>query len=86
MAPKTARNVQFAAKIVDKADMNKSASQRHAEELIHQLSSDKAIEINADGSSPRVVRGAFRRAAEALGREIVFRRRGDRLFVVLKDN
>ena len=86
MAPRTARNVQFTAKIVDKADMKKSAAQLHAEELIRQLSSDKAIELNVDGSSPRVVRSAFRRAADALGREIVFRRRGDRLFVVLKDD
>ncbi len=85
MAPRTARKVSFTAKLVDKSDISKSAAQLQAEELLTRLSGDKAVEISFDGSSPRAVRSAFRKAAESLDKEIVFRRRGERLYLVLKE-
>ena len=72
------------AKIIDKSELKKTQLQREAEELVAQLTTEKAIEITPDDTPSRTARRAFRQAAAALGVAIRMRKKGDKIYVLRK--
>ena len=72
------------AKIIDKSELKKTQLQREAEEVLGQLTTEKAIEITPGNTPVSTVRRAFRLAATSLGIEIRMRKKGDGIYVLRK--
>ena len=72
------------ARIVDRSELKKSPTERQAESLLRRLSADKAVEVNLDSTSARTIRRAFSRASANLGLSIQLRTRGDKVYIILK--
>ena len=72
------------ARIIDKKELKKSPMERQAESLLRGLNSEKAIEVDLDGTSARTIRRTFSKAGANLGLSLQMRTRDDKVYVLLK--
>ena len=73
------------AKFIPKSDL-KTAMELEAEQLLAQLTADKAIEIILERHSALTVKRAFAKAARNKRKSIRTRTKGNRVYVMLKGN
>ena len=74
------------ARIIDMSEvgLDKTPLEREAEELLGQLTADKAIEVDLNDVSDRTIRRSFWRAADSLGLDIRMRIRENKGYIFFR--